>query len=519
MRLDFLKIESYKRGIMFSSLFNLISKGLMFFSNLVIAYYFGTQDKTDVYFYAFATITLLATFVTSSDASVLIPESMRLNEQIGRKESMDFLNFFFYIYLGIGLLTTIFLLVDPVNRFSFISSFHKIVLRENSKILIFSVPLLTLMLINIFFVDILISYKYFTLPMIVGMINSLCVLLFIYLFNKSLNVLSILIGVTCAYIINIIILYFLMKRNLNWEFKLRPVRISKNVWKNILFSQTGNITTALCGFVPVFMFSGFNVGIITALNFGQKTAEFPNQIVTGQFSTVLGIKFNELNATKNFAKMNEIFVSSAKFLLFILVPISFFVFLYSKEIIILLFKRGQFNDASVVMTSEFLKYLAILLPMLALNTLVSRLFMSLQKIKEGFYYQVIMNMLLIPLVFLGIKFFGIKGYLCSMIIMYTLSVFAIFELKKLYFPDINYKKVFDYFIFILTINLCIAVLVSLGKEFLRNQNIILRLGIGFILYSAILSIFNILFKVNDDLNKIIPLVIYKIKRSLSIKVT
>lgn len=44
------QFESYKKGIVLSTIFNILNKGLVFLSSLVVAFYFGTQLKTDIFF-------------------------------------------------------------------------------------------------------------------------------------------------------------------------------------------------------------------------------------------------------------------------------------------------------------------------------------------------------------------------------------------------------------------------------------------------------------------------------------
>src|SRR5256885_464037 len=97
----FIKAESYKKGIFLSTVFNIVNKGLVFCNSLIIAFFFGAQLKMDIYFYSYNTIVILSTFITSLNASVLIPESMRLRTRQGEEPAIQFLNFFLYLYSAI----------------------------------------------------------------------------------------------------------------------------------------------------------------------------------------------------------------------------------------------------------------------------------------------------------------------------------------------------------------------------------------------------------------------------------
>ncbi|NJM15413.1 MAG: hypothetical protein HC896_08585 [Bacteroidales bacterium] len=68
-----IKKESYKRGIVFSSMFNGLAKVLNFLQTVAIAFYFGTiNSKVDVYFYCFGVISLLTTSLSMLNFSVIL---------------------------------------------------------------------------------------------------------------------------------------------------------------------------------------------------------------------------------------------------------------------------------------------------------------------------------------------------------------------------------------------------------------------------------------------------------------
>jgi murein biosynthesis integral membrane protein MurJ len=492
---SFFRIESYKRGIVFSSGFNILAKAFAFISNLLIAYYFGTQAKTDVYFYCFTTIALVAALFTSIDSSVLIPESMRLREQNSKEDSIIFLNLFLYIYLFLGILFTIILYINPVLILTTISHFKKELLLENSIILLLSIPLVTLIILCTFIIDILTSYKFFTIPMIAQMLNSIFAIAFIILLHASYGVLSILIGILFAYVFQFGLLIFLMKKYLAWKFSFKFVKINIRILKNILFAQCGNITSTLTSYIPLFLLSGFNAGVITALNYGQKTADMPNQFITTQFSSVTGIKYNELVARKDYEGLNRVFQGTAKFLLFILIPISIFIFIYSKELISILYHRGRFDINSVQITADFLKYFGLLLPFLAINTLIARLFMAYQKIKEAFWYQVISNILTIIFIIEMVNYLGVIGYPIALVITQLVFFFLNYYLLRLFFKDINYKIIMiDYFI-ILFINIIIGSIIYLLVNNTFGINSLLQILSGIIIYTLLLLVANTLLNI------------------------
>ena len=89
-----IKAESYKRGLTLSMVFNILAKGALFLLTICIASYFGSNIKTDIYFFVYSSMILLSGFINSIDIQVLIPESMRLRETEGTVAATAFLNYF-----------------------------------------------------------------------------------------------------------------------------------------------------------------------------------------------------------------------------------------------------------------------------------------------------------------------------------------------------------------------------------------------------------------------------------------
>jgi putative peptidoglycan lipid II flippase len=246
--------------------------------------------------------------------------------------------------------------------------------------------------------------------------------------------------------------------------------------------------------------SGFSAGIITSLTFAQQLSSMPTNLITNQFSSVAGIKFNELYAKKEFSEINRIFLSTTSFLIFILMPVSGLFFLYSPQITSILLERGAFHRSGVENTALFLKYLGLMLPMMAINTFVARLFMAGQKIMESFAYQVAFNCVLILFILLGVRYFGLIGYPLSLVSLYLLNAVLSYFMLRHYFPDIRYGEVLLDFLKVFCLNLLIFLLVMLLKDRLFGVYAFLSLAAGGVVYLAIVVVANRYLRINTEVN-------------------
>lgn len=444
--MDFLRVESYKKGIVISTFFNFIAKIVSMLNSVIVAYYFGTQSSTDVYFYVYATIGLMAAFLTNLSGLVLIPESMRIREQEGEKNAMYFLNFFIYIFIIFSLIITVILYIKPIETFTIFSKFNILLLKGNIGLMQLMASFFILNIIISFLTEVLISYKFFTLPMIAGMINSFFCTLFVFLFHNTLNVSSIALGILISSTVNIFLLVLMINKQIHWDFSFRIIKISRRTLGNLLYAEVGNISSVVGTYLPLYIISGFNQGIITALNYGKNLSNIPDQFFTAQFSSIFGIRLNEAFAKKQCEQVGEIFYKSMNVLLMILIPISFLMFICSTEAITIIYKRGRFNADSVKMTSEFFQYFSLTLPLLAVNTFLSRLFTAGQKIDVAFYSGLAINISYFIILYFFIDKIGPIGYPLAMLVYLPISLFGVnFYICKKYFPEVNYLKVIKLF--------------------------------------------------------------------------
>jgi putative peptidoglycan lipid II flippase len=289
-----------------------------------------------------------------------------------------------------------------------------------------------------------------------------------------------------------------MKRSLKWKFHFTPFSVGKRIWRNVALAQAGNITTVLNSYVPLFVLSGFAPGIVTALTFAQQLSVLPNSLVTNHFTSVAAIKFNELYSAKAFYELNKIFVTTAEFLLFVLMPISGVMFFFSEEIVTLIFKHGRFEHSGVANASLFLKYLGLQLPLLAINNLFARLLMAGHKVGQSFLYQIVFNLVLLAMLLAGIQIFGIVGYPLALVVIYFLNIFACYFLEKYFFNVVEYSTVLKKFFVIFFLNAIMISLTSFLVGVIDIDNYILRLILAGSIYLPVLHILNSVFHVNEN---------------------
>lgn len=493
-----LRVESYKKGILVSSGLNIINKFFAFLSTVTIAFYFGTQFKTDLYYYVIATFTSFSAFFITIDSSVLIAKAIEYKEREGQEKAMQFLNFFLYLFSGIVICISLVIAWDPVRLFAVLSNFNPEDLFRERLLIIWATPFLGFTVLNTFLTDILFSYKYFTIPSIAGLVRSVLTLLFILIFHSSAGILSVVIGTLAAHVLNFFILVYLMRRQLTWNFRFKRIQVLKEVWNNIFYAESGNVATILAGYLPLFLLSGITGGIIAALNYARRITELPQMFITQQFSTVVSIKFNESFAKGDLKGMNDAYLKTVRLLLFLMLPLAAIFFILGDQIIRILYSRGAFDKESVKTTADFFKYFALVIPFFCLNTINYRLFVATQTLKYSFYYQIFSNIFQLILIYFALNLFGYIGYPVVVLFGGIMNVLVFYFYSTKLFPYIRYGATIRYLFTIITVNAGIAILVAAMLSLVPGA--FWKLLVGVSLYLGLLMGINQLFGVNKEIS-------------------
>lgn len=490
------RIESYKKGALLSVIFNAAAKGMLFLLTIVIARYFGSNIETDIYFFIYSTMILLSGFINAVDIAVLVPESIRIREQKGTPEAMAFLNYFFRLYLVIGLLFVALLFFFGTAIFGALSRFPAAVISTYRDYFLLGSFYFLFQVLTNYINNILTSLKYFTLPMIFSGLNSCIVIAGIVMLHREFEVKGILISGVAAYAINCIILLLLLKRT-GWQFGKAERPAMAKTWTNIIYTELGQLATLASSYFPLYLLSGFNAGLLSSLNYGKNIADVPNTLITAQLSNVSGIKLNEEIAQRNAIAFNDTFVRTARVMVFVMVPLSFFLFLFAPQVAGI-FYGNHVSSAALDDVAFFLMYLSVTGFCIAVNSLVARVFIAKQAIRQGFIYQLVMNGILIAVTWLLVNKYGAYGYAYAIVAVNLLNYILLYFICRAIAPETDYKEVLRYSVLIIIVNAAIGAGLYLAMCQWQVQPVVIVAAAAVVWLSALLLL-NRFFRLNKDM--------------------
>jgi putative peptidoglycan lipid II flippase len=120
-------------------------------------------------------------------------------------------------------------------------------------------------------------------------------------------------------------------------------------------------------------------GAIAALNYSSKFVQLPQSILMTAVTTVIYPLIAKTIVEKDESKLNAILNRGLSNLVFIMIPVTVYVYLYAEEIIRLLFEYGNFNENSTILTSKLLKILVIGMLAHSGNLYLTRFFYAMER--------------------------------------------------------------------------------------------------------------------------------------------
>ncbi len=403
-------IQSFKQAVFWSTAINAVSQGLALAFSMVMAAMFGVGEGTDILYYGIGIFLLVSQMVQAVNVGVLIPETMRRRHQSGEADAMAFINRFFALF-GSGIVVlTIWLMWNPSEALALISRFSEEVLARNSQIIFWLVLSFPLQMAAQLLLDVLVSYRFLSLPATLSCVNRIINIVFVLLFRRRFGVASVAIGMALGFALQVAVNTWLLRRVVGWRWGAWHTKIGRQTWRNIGWVELGTLATGLASYLPLFLFSGFSAGAMTVLNYARRLSSMPVDLLTSQVSSATAVKFNEQSARFDYAGMGLAFGRIQRLLILILTPLAFALALAGEPLVAILFGRGAFDAAATKETARLFSVLILVLPLIGVDSVVARLFVARQEVGFGTRCQIFSSGLTAALIYGCVTWMGPMGF-------------------------------------------------------------------------------------------------------------
>lgn len=400
-----------KKAVVFLIVITIVSKITGLFRDITLSFFYGASDISDAYIISMTIAIALFDIVVTGVITGFIPIYKEIEERKGMEEARAFSG----NLLNIVLLLALFI-VGVAQVFTkpivlvFASGF-------SGEVLELAVSFTRISLLSIFFVGILYilqgflqAQEKFYSHAFIGIPYNLVIMLFIWL-SSIYSVYLIVWGEIIGVFMQVLVLFIFARKH---GFRIRFGLLFKNEYvKKMLFLSLpviiGVSTHQINILIDRTLASNIIEGGISALNYGDKV----NLIIQGVFvltmSTVLFPTISKMAVIGDKNGLRKAFETAANAINMIVIPLSFYLMIYSEDIVMLLFGRGAFDEQAVELTQLALFGYSFGILGFAYREIVSRFYFAFQDTKTPMYNSLIAIGINIVLNIILSYFLGILG--------------------------------------------------------------------------------------------------------------
>ncbi len=175
------------------------------------------------------------------------------------------------------------------------------------------------------------------------------------------------------------------------EFRAGPTRL---VCKNLVWGALGAGVVQINVVVDMLLASFIGGWAVSTLGYADRLVYLPMGIIATSVATVVINPLTTAFSTGNIDKANTTFRQSFQLLLLLMLPISAILIQYVKDVVILVYKGGEFTDESVMLVARALMFSGAGLVAFSLNKLIVPWFYARKEVAftvKITVFQVILN--------------------------------------------------------------------------------------------------------------------------------
>lgn len=272
-------------------------------------------------------------------------------------------------------------------------------------------------------------------------------------------------GVLLGYILAFIALFILSRKNrftVKFNLNLKDDYLKELVVLTIPI-LLNDVVWQINGIVDKSISSTIGAGYISAINYSHYivdmvTSVFATSVVTVFFPNVIKL-FNEKGIKAVKEKTNSIL----KLIVFISIPATVLISVYSRAIVRLLFYRGAFDENSLQITSVAVSVYALAIVFVSMKTILFKVFYALQDTKSPTKSAIISILLNIVLSLILVKPLGYIGIIIGTVVSSFVSTFLLIKMFNK-----NHEPLLDKNLWMNVLRIVIAAVIMLGIILITN---------------------------------------------------
>lgn len=369
-------------------LFILVSKGMGFFREILIAANYGSAEATDTYYLVFRATGIFVAILNSGIQTTLLPILTEIKEKNGKEEFEGFLS----LMINWGTVLTIVLVVTgwilaPIT----IRIIGTGLLGEQFFLAIDLFRIGIIMIIFVMITSILTVYmqyhEQFIIPAITGIPLNLVFLIFLLFLSNPGNIKGLMIAMVVGYGIQLLMMvFFTLKRGYSHHWSLD---LGNPYMKKTLYLATpvmiGTIVQQVNTIIDTNLATRLVPGSLSSLAYASRLEEVIVGVFILTIATIFFPMLTKAFSKENYNGMKEIMAYGINFILMVTIPVTIGVLIYAKPVVKLFFERRLFDETATNMTYMAFIFYSIGLTGIGIREMANKMFYSLKDNKTPMY--------------------------------------------------------------------------------------------------------------------------------------
>lgn len=500
------KNKSLMRTAGMISIFTLISKGLGFLREIMIASRFGSGLETDTYFVAMTATVLIIGTIGTALKTTLIPIFSEVENKQGKEEKFKFLNNVLNIVFVLGILVIVLgYIFSPLtirilakgftgSQFDLAVSLNRI-----------GLPIAMFLGLTHVFSGLLDSDEIFGPSAISGIPYNFIFLIYLLFFGKNTSIQTLMFVTVIATSTQLLILLPAVNHmGYSYKFKidLKDPYLRKGMIL-VLPVLIGSAVQQINIVIDRTLASGLQKGSISALTYSSRINDMVIAVFIMAITTVIFPRLSKAFSNQDREGISKILGQGINTILIITVPATVGLLLLAEPLVNTFFVRGSFDLNDAYMTSQALIFYSLGLVGFSLRLMLNKVYYSFQDTKTPMINGAIAVVINLIFNLILIKPMGHSGLALATSISATATTVLLFLSLRKKIGPIGLRKYIICFLKTLAASLGMGVVVyliyyKLGSilpitKLVQMLLLVASAGIG----AAVYFILCMLFKVNE----------------------
>lgn len=417
-----------KKTALLIMVITLASKFLGFGREVVLSYYFGATNITDIYLIAITIPGAIIGFIGGGIATTYIPMQTRVMTEGGQIEGNKYTsNFTNVVLLITTLILTISMLFTPYLVKIFAAGFTGETLELAvffTRITLFTMYCSVLTSIASGYLQIKDNY---IAPVLIGFPRNIIIILFIYLAAKG-NYTLLVIGYVFALIAQVaFLLPFMIKEKYKHYFRIdfKDENLKRTFYIALPIIIGSSIST-INSIVDRTIATTLVEGGVSALNYANTLIAFVTGLFITSIITVLYPTISKYASANDYDGMKASLKESINLISIFIIPIIVGAVLLNREVVWMIYGRGAFDATAIQLTSAALLFYSLGVFGIGIREAISRAYYAMQDTKTPMVNAAIGIVINIVLNIILSRYMGIAGLALATSIAGTVTAILIF---------------------------------------------------------------------------------------------